>query len=372
MPDCASVPLVDLSLQHATVAEEVAKGFDEVIRSGCFVLGPQVERFEDEFARYCGAAHCVGVASGTDALELSLRAHGVAQGDEVILPTNSFVATAEAVARVGAKPVLVDCDPRFFLIDVDQTAAAVTRRTAAIVPVHLYGQIAPLELLTKIATAAGIPVIEDAAQAHGGRRHTYRAPLSGCASFSFYPGKNLGAYGDAGAIVTNDHEIADRCLRLRNHGGTSRYEHAEVGFNSRLDSLQATVLTAKLRRLDAWNGERAELARRYEELLADIPEIVLPATLEGNDHAWHLYVIRVPRRDQVLHGLHRSGIGAGIHYPKPIHLTRAFAELGYGRGAFPVAEACAETVLSLPIYPGLSLANQERVAEAVKKALREA
>src|SRR5438132_5905218 len=297
----ADIPLVDLREQHRQVAEEVARGFARVLESGCFVLGPEVEAFEAAFARFSAVEHCVGVANGTDALEIALRAAGVGPGDEVIVPVNSFIATALAVARAGAVPVVVDCDRDDHLIDVAEVGRKIGPRTRAIVPVHLYGQMAPMEELNGLARGSGVVLVEDAAQAQGATRHG-RGPgaLGLAAGTSFYPGKNLGAYGDAGAILTNDQTIDRRARALRTYGSDVKYAHPEIGFNSRLDPLQAVVLGAKLGRLRLWNEQRREAARRYDALLAGAPGVRLPATLPGNEPVWHLYVVRVPRRDEVL------------------------------------------------------------------------
>jgi dTDP-4-amino-4,6-dideoxygalactose transaminase len=353
----APIPLVDLGLQHRRIADEVRAGFDRVLATTSFILGPETERFETEFADYCGVAHCVGVGNGTDAIELALRANGISAGDEVILPANTFVATAEAVVRAGALPVLVDCDEDF-LIDVDAASAAVTPRTRAVIPVHLYGQLAPMKALADILPE-GVMLIEDAAQAQGAAYAGQRAGSFGvAAATSFYPGKNLGAYGDAGAVLTNDSDVAERLRRLRSHGGVHKYEHIDIGFNSRLDEMQAVVLSAKLTRLDTWNDERRAAAVRYDALLADLPGVIRPRLVPGNEHVWHLYVVRVPHRDDVLAALNAAGIGAGIHYPSPVHTLPAFASLGYQRGAFPVSERLADEILSLPIFPGITEEQQ--------------
>ena len=362
----AGIPLVDLRAQHRQVADDVARGFARVLDSGCFILGPEVEAFEASFARFSDVRHCVGVANGTDALEIALRAAGIGQGDEVIVPVNSFIATALAVARAGAVPVLVDCDPDHLLIDVAQARRKIGPRTRAVVPVHLYGQMAPMEELALL----GLVLVEDAAQAQGAtRRGRGPAAVAVAAATSFYPGKNLGAYGDAGALLTNDEAVARRARALRNYGSEAKYVHPETGFNSRLDPLQAVVLSAKLAHLARWNAERRDAARRYDALLAGVPGVVLPATLPGNEAVWHLYVVQVPRRDDVLAKLRAAGIEAGVHYPTPIHLQGAFRALGHRPGDFPVAEAAAARVLSLPIYPGITPAQQERVADALRTAI---
>jgi dTDP-4-amino-4,6-dideoxygalactose transaminase len=366
----SSVPLVDLNAQHRQVADEVQQGFARVLGRASFILDEEVAAFEREFARFSAVEHCVGVANGTDALELVLRALGIGAGDEVVVPTNSFIATALAVSRAGATPVLVDCDPVSHLIDVGMVARRIGRSTRAIVPVHLYGQIAPMEELEKVASDAGLALIEDAAQAHGATRHGRTAGGLGLAAgTSFYPAKNLGAYGDGGAVLTRSEEIARKIRALRNYGGETKYEHPETGFNSRLDSLQAVVLRAKLGHLAEWNDARRAAARRYDELLAGVESVRRPATLPGNEHVWHLYVVRVPGRDRVLAELHAAGIGAGIHYPVPIHLQGAFRQLGHRRGDFPAAERAAGEVLSLPLFPGITAAQQERVVAALTKAL---
>jgi dTDP-4-amino-4,6-dideoxygalactose transaminase len=364
------IPLVDLAAQHRQIADEVSAGFARVIERASFVLGPEVAEFEAAFARFVGVAHCVGTANGTDALELALRALGVGTGDEVILPTNSFIASALAVARAGATPVLVDCEPASHLLDVADVARKLTPRTRAIMPVHLHGQLAPVEELTPLVQGRRIAIVEDAAQAQGATRHGRGAGTFGAvAGTSFYPAKNLGAYGDAGAVLTTSDEIAQRVRALRNYGSEIKYQHAETGFNSRLDTLQAVVLSAKLKRLAGWNAARRVAALRYGELLAGIPGLTLPVTLAGNEPIWHLYVVRVPRRDAVLAQLNAEGVGAAVHYPTPIHLQGAFRRLGHGKGDFPVAERTAGEILSLPLYAEITLAQQERVASVLKQAL---
>ncbi|HEY3716636.1 MAG TPA: DegT/DnrJ/EryC1/StrS family aminotransferase [Jatrophihabitantaceae bacterium] len=364
------IPLVDLSLQHAEVAAEVAAGFDRVLSSGAYVLGPEVTEFESEFALYSGTTRCVGVANGTDAIELALRAVDIGPGDEVIIPANTFVATAGGVMRTGATPVLVDCDPDYLLLDASQIESRITERTRAIVPVHLYGQLAPMGEILDIADRHGIAVVEDAAQAQGAEQGGQRAGAFGvAAATSFYPGKNLGAYGDAGAVVSNSESVADALLGLRNHGGTVKYHHPELGFNSRLDTLQAAVLRVKLRRLDAWNAQRRAAADLYERLLGDVAEVVLPQTRPGNVHVWHLYVVQVPERDRVVAALNAAGVGAGIHYPVPVHMHGAYRHLDHAKGDFPIAENAADRILSLPIYPGITAEQQTLVVDSLAVAL---
>lgn len=362
------IPLVDLHWQQAEVENEVAAGWAEVLSTNAFIQGPAARAFEDEFAELCGVEHCVGLANGTDALELALRAVGIRAGDRVVVPANTFIATVESVARLGAQPVLVDCDPVHYLWDVDQTMDAM-RSARAVVPVHLYGQLAPVEQIVDAARSAGCAVVEDAAQSHGASRRGRSIGAWGdLAATSFYPGKNLGAYGDAGAVVTDDADLAALVRRLGNHGSEAKYVHDTLGFNSRLDGLQAVVLRAKLRRLHAWNELRRQAAARYQSLLADIDEIVLPSAPDADAHVWHLFVVRVPGRDAVLARLRAAGIEAGVHYPTPVHLHRPFTALG-APGSFPVAERISREILSLPIYPGITASQQERVASELTRAL---
>jgi dTDP-4-amino-4,6-dideoxygalactose transaminase len=362
------IPLVDLQAQHAEIADEVARGFEEVCAKTAFILGPPVAAFEAAFAKLCGVSHCIGVGNGTDALEMMIRALGIGAGDEVIVPANTFIATALGVLRAGATPVIADCDDAFHLLDPEKAEAKITPRTRALLPVHLFGQMADMEALGEIARARGLLLLEDAAQSQGARRHG-RAAFGLCAATSFYPGKNLGAYGDGGAVFTDDEETAAKVRRLRNWGSDKKYYHPEIGFNSRLDTLQAVVLAAKLKRLEDWNASRRRAAARYDALLADLPDVETPRTLPGNEHVWHLYVVRVPRRDDVLARLNAAGIGAGIHYPTPLHLHGALRDLGYKPGDFPAAEKAAGEILSLPMDPHLTEEKQERVVDALRRAL---
>ncbi|GGR51482.1 glutamine--scyllo-inositol aminotransferase [Actinoplanes ianthinogenes] len=366
------IPLVDLQAAHAEVAEEVDAGFKRVLATTGFIGGGEVAAFEREFADFSGAAHCVGVANGTDAVELALRAAGVGPGDEVVVPANTFVGTVEPVARIGARVVMADMDPDTYLVDVDKMLAAVGPKTKAVVPVHLYGQLADAPRLRAELAGSGVAVVEDAAQCQGALRHGRGAGADGIAATSFYPGKNLGAYGDAGAVITPDQDQAIFVRTLGAHGGLQKYIHEIVGMNSRLDALQAVVLRAKLARLGAWNTLRRAAADRYHELLADL-DVVRPVTLEGNEHVWHLYVVRIPggpeRRDAVLARLHESGVGAGIHYPYPLHLTPAFADPKYPAGSFPHAEKAAGEILSLPLYPQITVDQQEKTVAALATAL---
>ncbi|KGN39911.1 Pleiotropic regulatory protein [Knoellia aerolata DSM 18566] len=366
-----AIPLVDLAAQHVQVADEVLDGFAQVLDAGDFIGGKAVAAFEQEYALFTGARFCVGVGNGTDALEMALRAVEVGHGHEVILPANTFIATAEAVVRTGARPVLVDVDEDALLIDPVAVEAAVTSRTRAVLPVDLYGQVAPFEQLPASLAERGIAVIEDGAQSQGASRHGRSAGTFGrLAATSFYPGKNLGAYGDAGAVLTDDPDLAEQVRLMGAHGSPAKYVHSRFGFNSRLDTLQAVVLRAKLRRLHEWNEQRRDAATRYDKLLSATPGVRLPTTLPGNEPVWHLYVVRVAHRDAVLERLHAEGVGAGVHYPVPVHLTPAMAGLGLGHGSFPVSERAATEIISLPLFPGITPAQQERVVDVLRRALR--
>ncbi|GEK86263.1 DegT/DnrJ/EryC1/StrS family aminotransferase [Microbacterium aerolatum] len=366
-----NVPFLDLAAQQAEVADEVIARWKQQLGAAAFVGGPEVNAFEQEYAAYIGVRHVVGVSNGTDALELAYRAVGTMPGDEIIMPANTFIATAEAASRIGAVPVFVDVDDDHLLIDPAAIEAAITPRTRAIAPVHLFGQTAPMEQIVPIAERHGLVIVEDAAQSQGASGIAGRAGSIGrVAATSFYPGKNLGAAGDAGAVMTNDPEIAHIVRNLGGHGSSVKYVHDRVGMNARLDAVQATVLRAKLRRLDGWNAARDAAAGRYAELLAGIDGLRLPAAREGNDDVWHLYVVRVDERDRVMAELDAAGIGVGVHYPTPVHLTEAYRSLGYRRGQFPVAEAAADSILSLPMFPHLTEAQQERVASVLQRAIR--
>lgn len=349
------VPLIDLFAAHAELRDELDAAVRRVVDSSRFILGPEVEAFESSFAQYVGAAHGIGVSSGTEALKLVLEALGIGVGDEVIVPTNSFAATAMAVAATGATPRFVDCCEADALLDVDAALAAVGSRTRAIVPVHLYGRLLDLAALR----SANLPLIEDAAQAHGARRDTTSAGNQGVAAcFSFYPAKNLGAWGDAGAVVTSDAALADQLRALRNYGQSARYLHDHQGYNARLDALQAAVLSVKLRTLDTWNAQRRAAAAFYDENLT----FGRPPRLAGD--VYHLYIVRVANRDELRERLAEAGIETGIHYPCPLHLQTCFAQLGYQRGDFPVAERQAAQILSLPLYPQITHEAQQYVIDA--------
>jgi dTDP-4-amino-4,6-dideoxygalactose transaminase len=369
-PATAQVPLVDLGWQRDEILDEVRPAWDALLAKTAFIGGPIVAAFEQDYADFLGARHVVGAANGTDALEVALRALGIGQGDDVVVPANTFIATAEAVRRAGAKIVFADVDDDALLLDPASVESALTPRTRAIMPVHLYGQAAPMEELLPIAERIGAVVVEDAAQSQGATRHGRHTGTFGeAAGTSFYPGKNLGAFGDGGAVITNTDNVARQARLLTQHGSIVKYQHEAFGFNSRLDSMQAVVLHAKLRRLQEWNALRDAAARRYDALLADVPGVRLPATLPGNEHVWHLYVVRVAERDRVLAELNADGVGAAIHYPHAIHLTAPFAAEGRGEGSHPVAERAVQEILSLPMYPGITQAQQERVVEVLAAAL---
>jgi dTDP-4-amino-4,6-dideoxygalactose transaminase len=370
----AGIPLVNLQRQYQQLAPDIDRAIKEVCVRGDFVLGRAVEAFETAFAKAAGARHCIGVASGTDALHLILRALHIGPGDEVILPADTFIATAQAVWCAGATPVLVDCDPRYATMDVAAARAAVTSRTRALLPVHLYGQPAEMDPLLALGRERNLHVIEDAAQAHGAEYKGRRCGSIGVAAgFSFYPGKNLGAYGDGGAITTNDDSLAGDLRLLRNWGSTVKYVHDIMGFNSRLDTMQAAVLGVKLPHLDAWNDRRNVVADRYRRALAGLaPRVRLVEQAPWTTrHAFHLFVVRVPAadRDRVLKTLQSRGIGAGIHYPIAIHQQKAFASLQKGPGSFPETEALASEAISLPLCPDLTDAEAETVIAEFTMAL---
>jgi len=365
-----SVPFLDLKASYTTLQPEIDSAVARVLGSGVYIGGAEVEAFENEFAAFVGAAHCVAVANGLEGLQLALLAVGVQPGDEVIVPAHTFVATWLAVTQCGAIPVPVDICPDTYQLDAAQLETAITPRCRAIVPVHLYGVPVDLDPILATAAAYGLAVVEDAAQAHG---TTYRGRRIGAhgaaATWSFYPGKNLGAYGDAGAVTTDDAVLASRLRRLRNYGSSVRYVHEERGFNSRLDPMQAAILRVKLAHLEAWNARRREIAARYMRDLAGT-SVVLPTVPAWAESSWHLFPVRYGRRDALREALAVAGIETLIHYPIPPHLQRAYTDLGHSRGSFPVAEATADTVLSLPIGPAMTGIQVDAVIEAVGYAIR--
>ncbi len=356
-----TVPFLDLSAAYLELKDELDAAYQRVMDSGWYILGPEVEQFEADYAAYCEADHCIGVANGLDALHLCLRALGIGPGDEVIVPSNTYIATWLAVSQAGATPVPVEPDERTYNIDPARIEAAITPRTRAVIPVHLYGQPADLDPILDIARRHGLKVIEDAAQAHGARYKGKRIGAHGDAvAWSFYPGKNLGALGDGGAVTTNDPELAERLRVLRNYGSRVKYVHEVPGYNSRLDPLQAALLAVKLRHLDAWNDRRRAIAATYLDGLADTG-LTLPHVPTWADPVWHLFVVRHPERDALQRSLSAAGIGTLIHYPIPPHKQDAYAEAGHAADTFPLAARIADEVLSLPMGPQLSAAGVDHV-----------
>lgn len=360
------VPFLEVSAAYAELREELDEAIRRTCASGWYLLATELEAFEAEFAAYCGTKHCIGVANGLDALHLSLRAMGVTAGDEVIVPSHTFIATWFAVTQAGAAPVPVESDPRTYNMDPERVEVAITPRTRVILPVHLYGQPAEMTPLLQLAERHGVHVLEDAAQAHGARYRGRRVGgLGDVAAWSFYPAKNLGAIGDGGAVTTNNDALATAIRALRNYGSNRRYVHDAIGYNSRLAELQAAVLRVKLRRLDEWNDRRRRVAELYQRELAG-SDLVLPHVPSYADSVWHLYVVRSPRRDQVQDWLRQAGVDTVIHYPRAPHEQGAYAHLGFAPHAFPLARELARTVLSLPLGPHLTSDQQARVLDAVR------
>jgi dTDP-4-amino-4,6-dideoxygalactose transaminase len=362
-----TMPLVDLKAQYLSIKDEMDAAIQRVVDSTSFILGPEVRAFEEEFARFCGVQHAVGVDSGTAALHLAFLTCDIGSGDEVITTPHTFIATIGMLGRVGARPVFVDIDPWTYNIDPARIEAAITGRTKAIMPVHLYGQPAEMDPILEIADRHRLKVIEDAAQAHGAEYKGRQAGSMGhVAIFSFYPGKNLGAYGDAGAVVTDDGEIAEKVRMLRDHGRRDKYEHLLQGFNYRIDTLQAAILRVKLAHLKGWNEARRRHAATYRGLLSGL-DLVLPYEPEHIRAVYHLFVVRLQERDALREHLQARGISTGIHYPIPLHLQPAYRHLGYKEGDFPITEECARQVLSLPMYPELTQEQMEEVTRAIKE-----
>ena len=364
----ASVPFVDLRGVFATLKGDVLRGVDELLDTGAFVNGPHVSAFEDAWAAFCGARFCVGVSSGLDALRLGLTAAGLEPGAEVVVPAMTFVATFEAVVQAGGRPVVVDVTEDDANVDVAAAEAAVGPATGALLPVHLYGQMADVEALARTASRHALVLLEDACQAHGARRAGIRAGTAGAAgAFSFYPSKNLGAMGDAGALVTDDEELAGRVHMLRQHGEASRYRSERIGYTARLDAIQALALRARLPRLDAENARRREAAAYYSLELEELGDLRLPTTLDDSEHVWHLYTVRTADPEALTRSLAEQGISTGRHYPEPPHLAEAFAFLGLRPGAFPVAEAIGRETLSLPLFPDITEAQLDAVVRAIRR-----
>lgn len=361
----SKIPLVDLHAQYETIKPEIDAAIQRTIDNTAFILGPEAKKFEEHFAEFCNVKHAIGLDSGTAALHLALIALNVGAGDEVITTPHTFVATAEPISLLGARPVFVDIDPQTYNMDPNRLEAAITSRTKAIIPVHLYGQPVEMDPVLEIARRHTLPVIEDAAQAHGSEYRGRRIGSMGeMACFSFYPGKNLGAYGDAGALVTNDDTLAQKIRMLRDHGRTTKYEHEISGFGYRLDGIQGAILDVKLKHLPAWNAQRRAHADYYTELLSNL-DVVTPYEPAHIRSVYHLYVIRTHKRDALLQHLKEQNIEAGIHYPVPLHLQPVYKNLGYQQGDFPETEQAARDILSLPMYPELSHAQMERVVETI-------
>lgn len=361
------IPFLDLSATYRELKPEIDDAVQRVLSSGWYILGPEVEAFEQEWAAYCGSAHCVSLANGLDALELALKALGVAEGDEVIVPSNTYIATWLAVTALGARPVPVEPNPNTHLITADAIRQKITPRTRVILPVHLYGQPADMGPIVELAKLKGLYIVEDAAQAHGAKYHGRRIGAHGdIVCWSFYPGKNLGAYGDGGAITTSNAELADRISVLRNYGSRQKYFNEVEGVNSRLDPLHAAILRVKIRHLDEWNRRRLEIARLYSTELRESP-VVLPVTEHGSESAWHLYVIRTVQRDRLQDALSKAGVGTIIHYPVPPHMQAAYRRLGFAESSLPIARQLANEVLSLPIGPHLSLDEAHSVCRVIRE-----
>ncbi|WP_348266532.1 DegT/DnrJ/EryC1/StrS family aminotransferase [Edaphobacter paludis] len=363
-----TIPFVDLKSLHSEITEELREVFDRVLRESTFVLGPEVQRFEQEFAAYVGTKHCVALSNGTAALQLALASLGIGPGDEVITVPHTFIATAEAITAVRGRPVFVDIDPVSFTMDAALLEAAITPRTRAIIPVDIYGQTADMDPILNIASRHSIPVIEDACQAHGAEYRGRKAGSFGAAGcFSFYPGKNLGACGEGGAVTTDDAELANRVRLWRDHGSSKRYEHIFPGLNMRMEGIQGGILSVKLKYLDRWNNQRREAAAKYDAALRDT-DLETPAEMDYGRHVYHLYVVQSDNRDALRESLSRAGIESGLHYPNPLHLQEAYRSLGYERGDFPVTETLTTRILSLPMYPGIESEAIERVAAQVRES----
>jgi dTDP-4-amino-4,6-dideoxygalactose transaminase len=364
------VPFLDLQAHHEPLKAEILSAIREVVDSGAFAGGPFVARFEEDFAAYCHTRYAVGVGSGTDALWLALLALGVGAGDEVITVPSTFMATAEAISFTGAKPVFVDIDEQAYTMDPGRLERAITTRTKAIIPVHLFGQVADMDPILEIACQHNLRVVEDACQAHGAEYKGKRAGAIGDAGcFSFYPGKNLGAFGEAGAVVTNDPSLQEKIRTLRDHGQERKYHHSAIGWNARMDGIQAAVLRVKLKRLDEGNAARRDHAASYRRLLSEHDGVLIPREAEYGRHVYHVYAVRVKSRDQLLQALAERGVSCGIHYPIPVHLQPAYRHLNLKEGAFPVAERCAREFLSLPMFPELTSVQIQTVVSELKAQL---
>jgi len=361
------IPFLDLATPYQELKTELDAAYQRVMESGWYILGEEVHAFEKDFAAYCGVRHCIGVANGLDALHLILRAYGIGEGDEVLVPSNTYIATWLAVSDVGARPIPLEPVSATYNIDSAQIESAITPRTRAIIVVHLYGQTTDMDAVLAIAERHDLKVIEDSAQAHGAAYKQKQAgALADAAGWSFYPGKNLGAFGDAGAVTTNDNLLAERIRVLRNYGSKVKYFNEVKGYNSRLDPIQAAFLQVKLKYLNDWNSRRTQIAERYIESLADLPELTLPHVPEWADPAWHLFVIRHSQRDALQKYLEQNEIGTLIHYPLPPHLSEAYRDAGYTKGDFPIAEEIAKSVLSIPMGPHLTLDQADQVVSVIR------
>jgi dTDP-4-amino-4,6-dideoxygalactose transaminase len=364
------VAFVDLYQQHQAIEEELVEVFRRVLRKSSFILGPEVVAFEKEFAAYVGASDCIAVNNGTTALQLVLAGLGIGPGDEVITVANTFIATAEAISAVGARPVFVDVDPVSYTMDPQLVEAAITPNTKALLPVHLYGQAADVDALLEIARRHNLHLVEDACQAHGATYKGRKAGSLGVAGcFSFYPGKNLGCLGEGGAVVTSNPELAQRMRMLRDHGSIKKYEHSLPGYNFRLEGLQGGFLSVKLPHLDRWNARRREVAKLYHELLSDT-SLRLPVEMGWGEHVYHLYVIQADDREALRLALNATGVECGLHYPVPLHLQAAYADLGYEKGRFPISEHLSSHILSLPMHPFITDEEVKRVASVLLETLQ--
>ncbi len=360
------IPFVDLKSQYKFIKPEINLAIKRVLDSTHFILGEEVEEFEKKFAKFCDTKYAVGVGSGLQALELGMRGLGIGEGDEVITPANSFIASSSAISATGAKPVLIDCDPKNFNIDPQLIEEKITEKTKAIMPVHLYGQPAEMDQIRKIAKKYNLFIIEDACQAHGANYKNKRVGSIGtCAAFSFYPGKNLGAYGDGGMITTNSESLANKVFKMRNYGQSKKYYHDFLGGNSRLDTIQAAVLLVKLKYIEKWNKARLKAAQTYNKMLKNLP-LKTPEIPQDATHIFHLYVIKTPKRDELAKYLSSKGIATGQHYPIPIHLQKAYQDLGHKKGDFPITENLAQQILSLPMFPELTKTQIEYITSSIR------
>jgi len=366
------IPLVDLKAQYLSMKKEIDEAIQKIIDNTSFIMGPHVKEFEEDLAKFCNCKYAIGVSSGTSALFLALKAYGIKEGDEVITVPNSFIATAEAIIQCRAKPVFVDVDDKTMLMDVKKLENAITKKTKAIIPVHLYGQICDMDLIIKLAKKHNIIILEDAAQAIDSEYKGKKLPIHETAIFSFFPAKNLGCYGDGGAVITNNDDIAKAVAKLRDHGRIGKYESDIIGYGERLDALQAAILNAKLKHLPEWTKKRRKHAKKYNELLKGVKEISLPFEEKYSKHVYYMYIIRVSKRDELLNYLKEKEIFCGIHYPIPLHVQPALSYLGCKQGDFPISEKAAKEILSIPMYPELTDEQIKHVVENIKNFFKKA